>query len=295
MANVLLLRSTSQDGPDKYEEAFRSRGYTPISVPVLETVLKNLGDLKGSVLEGPFKLAFGGVIVTSARACEAWRVVMQEITDATSGPRDSGVSWSTVPFYVVGEATAKVLSEIYDAFPGSPYTPRDIRGAAESGTSERLAKFILEDLKDASGSKKLLYLTGDKNRDTLPNILAGGGFSLESLQVYESQGSSRFAEDLRQVLTSKPSGSDRWWIVYFAPSAADFVTPILRKHFNLQGAEPEQVNGGSLSTPQIAAIGPTTSTFLRDTLRLNVNVVPTRPVADALVSAIVHLDGGPRS
>ncbi|EMD32831.1 hypothetical protein CERSUDRAFT_143432 [Gelatoporia subvermispora B] len=307
MVNVLLLRSTPQDGPDKYEEAFRARGYNPVSVPVLETVLKNIENLRDVILEGPARRSYGGVIVTSARACEAWRATMQRIvkespasseqggraitgSHSTFGPNTSLVNWSTVSFYVVGEATAKALSDIVEAFPSSPYAPRDVRGAAESGTSDRLANFILEDLKDTSGSRQLLYLTGDKNRDTLPKILAGGGFTLESLQVYETQGSSTFAEDLRQALSSNISSSDRWWLVYFAPSAADFVTPTLREYFALRDVDSDRTGDAHLMRPRIAAIGPTTSTFLRDTLRLHVDVVPPRPSADALVSAIRNID-----
>jgi uroporphyrinogen-III synthase len=81
----------------------------------------------------------------------------------------------------------------------------DIRGGSEAGTSERLAHFILNDLPEREGVK-LLYLTGDKNRDTLPNILAESRVILDSAQVYATQGSSTFAEDLQKVIKSTPAG-----------------------------------------------------------------------------------------
>ena len=111
--------------------------------------------------------------------------------------------WSTIPFYTVGQATAAALSAIRESFPSSPYVPHDVRGAGESGTSEKLAHFIVSDLapsKEKGKGHKLFYLTGDKNRDTLPKILADAGIELDSLQVYATQGSSRFEEDLMNAL-----------------------------------------------------------------------------------------------
>ena len=111
-----------------------------------------------------------------------------------------------IPFYVVGEATAKALAAVSEIYGPGPCTPSDIRGGIQTGTSERLAHFILNDLPEREGNK-LLYLTGDKNRDTLPKILAGRCVALESLQVYETRSSSTFAKDLESVVTSTPAGN----------------------------------------------------------------------------------------
>lgn len=113
------------------------------------------------------------------------------------------VSWAHIPFYVVGETTASSLRDIATAYPG-PFAPQIIRGA-DSGGDERLAHFILDDLSSTRGTR-LLYLTGDKNRDTLPNILGGAGVELVNLQVYETRGSLRFEEDLREILEKTDSG-----------------------------------------------------------------------------------------
>lgn len=85
MANVLLLRSPTENAPDAYEEACRSRAYTPVSVPVLETVPRNLGDLKGIITQSSTQ-TYGGVIITSSRSCEAWRAVVQELYSSDAGP-----------------------------------------------------------------------------------------------------------------------------------------------------------------------------------------------------------------
>lgn len=102
--SVLLLRSPSEDadGPDKYEEAFRVRGYRSVSVPVLETVHKNLDRLaevlrrRGAIAAEDPGTRYAGVIVTSARACEAWRVAVQELSEQFgSGSEVSGMAGST--------------------------------------------------------------------------------------------------------------------------------------------------------------------------------------------------------
>ena len=83
MANVILLRVPSKDLPDTYESAFKSLGYNTVSVPVLQTVLANLDELTRIVASGPNSGGYDGVIITSGRACEAWR---QIVKDSLAGP-----------------------------------------------------------------------------------------------------------------------------------------------------------------------------------------------------------------
>lgn len=108
-----------------------------------------------------------------------------------------------MPFYAVGAATADSLSSISSS--SHPLLcPKDIRGAAESGTAELLAHFILSDLDTSAPGTKLLYLTGDKNRETLPSILKSSGVELMGLQVYATQGSKTFRTDLEEALRRVP-------------------------------------------------------------------------------------------
>lgn len=72
MVNVLFLREPSDDGPDRYHEVFRTAGYNPISVPVLETSFTNLNALGHIIEEGPTPRGLNGVVITSKRSCEAW-------------------------------------------------------------------------------------------------------------------------------------------------------------------------------------------------------------------------------
>lgn len=71
--------------------------------------------------------------------------------------------------------------------------------------------------------------------------------------------------------------------MYFAPSSADFVTPVLRERFALPYL---QENNTRPYMTRIAAIGPTTSTFLTDILKLRVDAVALKPSPDALVDAV---------
>lgn len=218
MANVLLLRAPTTDGPDKYESALSNLEYHPVSIPVLETVLVNLGDLQDLVKSGPNFLKVSGVIITSARSSEAWRDVVQRLVSAeavvagtcqyyqyTRALLRYAIDWTATPFYVVGQATATALEQISEVAGNTALAPRDIRGANETGNAEKLAHFILQDLTEDGTPRKLLYLTGDKNRDTLPTILQDGGVNLQPLQVYRTQGSSTFASELQSVLDSIPN------------------------------------------------------------------------------------------
>ncbi|KAI3612634.1 uroporphyrinogen-iii synthase [Moniliophthora roreri] len=284
---ALLLRAPSQDSEDKYEARFQASGYTSFSVPVLETVLTNIDELRRIIATGP-GIAYHGVIITSGRACEAWKEAVETL-EITSEFSDS---WQTKPFYVVGHATGSSLSEIYKQHPDSPFVPNSslIKGQ-DCGNADQLGRFIVDDLK--SSSARLLYLTGDKNRDTLPNILRDGNVGFQSLKVYETQGSSKFAEDLAFAVQETRNNHTevlRWWIIFFAPSAAQFVLPFLQEHFELPEETSNKSCDGSKPAARVAAIGPTTDTYLRETLHLRVDAMAAKPTPEDLVSAIVSFD-----
>ncbi|KAJ7608129.1 tetrapyrrole biosynthesis, uroporphyrinogen III synthase [Mycena polygramma] len=260
MSNFLLLRDPSQS-PDRYESVFSGAGYVPASIPVLETVLVNLEALTDTVRLGP---RHGAVIITSARACEAWRKAVDTLDSRQISNQES--DWSSTPFYVVGKSTASSLKAIRDAHPHSRLVPTDIRGES-SGTSEQLANFIIADLDSLppeSKQKPFLYLTGDKNRDTLPDILHNGNIEHGPLQI--------------------------WWIVFFAPSAAEFVVPFLRQQFDFRPAD--AITSLAKRAARIASIGPTTSTFLQEKLNISVDVVAPKPTPEDLLQAISAYDTG---
>lgn len=79
MKYVLLLRAREEDGPDRYEAAFEAKGYVPLSVPVLETALVHVDELRHKIVRGPDAEGLSGVIVTSKRAVEAWCEAIRSI------------------------------------------------------------------------------------------------------------------------------------------------------------------------------------------------------------------------
>jgi uroporphyrinogen-III synthase len=77
-----------------------------------------------------------------------------------------------------------------------------ILGAAQSGNSESLAHFILSDLPPRGAEGKLLYLTGDKNRDNFRQIMLENNIAVESFMVYETAARG----DLEEVVTRTAQG-----------------------------------------------------------------------------------------
>ena len=90
--NVVLLRTPAEEGLDNFEDAFNTRGYLAISVPVLETIFVNVGDLSSKIAAGPQNQSLAGVIVTSKRGLEACSNAVKSIVSADPGldPGDSG-------------------------------------------------------------------------------------------------------------------------------------------------------------------------------------------------------------
>ena len=217
-----------------------------------------------------------------------------------------------MPIYVVGAKTASSFrAAAVDDGPAS--TDIDIRGQV-SGSAADLARFVVQDVRGLAGATpRMLYLTGDKNRDVVMRVLAEGGVELETLRVYETRESPEFETRLSLVLEVAPKGASTsfsfslllllffwvlivhskdamyWWIVYFAPSTAGFVTPILAKYFHLVGSGTTE-GSENLIPARIAAIGPTTREFLLDQLRLCVDIMAQKPTPEGLVSALENHD-----
>ncbi len=178
---VLLLRTpAAPPGTDRYEAALKRASFRPLSLPVLETAFENLERLSRIVRGEDEEGTVDGVIVTSARAVDAC---------ADAG---ADIDWGAMRFYAVGPATATALRTQL------PNPPQDIRGT-ESGTAEQLARYIVQ---DATKEERLLYLTGDKNRETLPRVVTEGLGEgvLRELRVYATRAVQDFESCLERAL-----------------------------------------------------------------------------------------------
>lgn len=181
--HVLLFRLPSSE--DEYHLQLSFHGYSPHSISPLDTELCNIERLadfiySDSVSGSTNQHGFDGVIITSSRSIEA---LVAAIQSRKHGENKYLSKWRGTSFYVVGSKTASFL---HQALSGTSLRPDDIRilGATESGNAEKLAEFIINTIGDRK--QRLLYLTGDKNRDTLSNKLNEGRSNIElvSLQVY---------------------------------------------------------------------------------------------------------------
>ncbi|KAJ3570183.1 hypothetical protein NP233_g4574 [Leucocoprinus birnbaumii] len=307
MPNVILLRAPVESPPDPYESTLRDSSFNPFSLPVLETSLTHLPELQSLISSGPQSKAFTGVIITSKRSCEAWNTATKNLIGSTSHDDDllaklnaSLASWTSLPFYVVGKGTAAALQEFRGLCSDSnEKLTLDIRGQ-ETGTGEQLAHFILEDITKDRSSNGLLYLTGDKNRDTVPKILSSekahdNKIALHALQVYETHGATDFEKNLDSLITQAmpitDSGrsDDIWWIVFFAPSSSLFAYPMLRKHFNFISLDSPINSSTSIPTAKVAAIGQVTSAYLEEKLKIRVDAIAAKPSPEALSAALASV------
>lgn len=184
--SLILLRTPTQPPTAcPYSLAFSSSSSFPPSsihhLPVLYTTFDNLDrlvDILSTNANG-----YDGVIMTSARSADAWAAAAASLSlDPPSSDASTPVP-SLPPFFVVGQATRSAL---YDRTPAGRHRPEKngILGAEETGTGEALGRYILryfaeggntteeEGGMERSRTRRLLYLTGDKNRDILPSILS---------------------------------------------------------------------------------------------------------------------------
>ena len=95
-----------------------------------------------------------------------------------------------------------------------------------------------------------------------------------------------FIPIFKKFLNQSDIAFEKWWICFFAPSAAAFAVPILKDFFDLPA--PNAGRDLSASTDRVAAIGPTTSSFLRNDLGIYVDVVSLTPTPEDTVVAIVN-------
>jgi uroporphyrinogen-III synthase len=220
--------------PDPYRKVLEEGGYRVDVVPVLRFEFVR-GPALREVLERVD--TFGGLIVTSPRAVEA--LGRHEVL---IGP------WTSRTLYAVGPETARRAREL-------GFSPQ----GEEAGSADELADMIIDD----PPLKPLLFLSGNRRRDTLPDRLHAAELSFEELVVYETY--------VRDALVwpydehCRPN-----WIVFFSPSGID-------------AAEGNPLFAGS--DIRTAAIGSTTAAALRDR-GWSVHAVAEHPTPDALYKAL---------
>jgi uroporphyrinogen-III synthase len=290
---VLVLKERSiaaADGnqQDNYESALLNAGYTPVFLPVLSHNLVNINKITNTLAgdTADEDQSYSGVVFTSQRAAEAWS---QAGKDALEANRQPSQSWQKIPFYAVGPATAASLTRLHPSI--RPH-PSLILGADESGSAERLAGFIRTSHKKTQQQQQqptkstfpLLYLVGDKRKDSLPSLLSEQGIEMHEIQAYETYQSPTFEADYSALLDDNSQNSFEW-IIFFSPSGAKLLFPLLSKKHDNKESERTNVK------VKYAAIGPTTRDYLLSKNEVKVHAMANSPTPEALVSAMLAADG----
>lgn len=89
---VLLLRAPAPDagGKDPYEAQFASQNIRATSVPVYETAFTDLHEVQWIIETGAGFHGYKGVVVTSARAVEAWAKAAENVVKNSDGDHEKG-------------------------------------------------------------------------------------------------------------------------------------------------------------------------------------------------------------
>ncbi|GAA5876900.1 hypothetical protein JCM1840_002698 [Sporobolomyces johnsonii] len=290
-SHLILLRTPSTEpDQDPYALALSSSpDWTLHHLAILDTDFVNLPQLAQAIQHAQRGADYAGVIMTSARSADAWTLARALL------PSDEPPTPSSLPFFVVGLNTRTALLRS-----PSPPAPTSIHGASSTGTGDLLARYILEHrplLPTNSPNKPLLYLTGDKNRDTLPKLLTQAGVDIRPLQVYETTKRAGFDEALEarlRTISDQTDSDSRIWIALFSPSGAKAALASLRRLGLVPPPSPAGPADSSFPSfaprVRLAAIGPTTHDYLVHELGVAVHAVARRPEAGELVRAVLEAD-----
>lgn len=233
MPDVVLLRSADEDTPDRYVRSLGKAGREAVCEPVLSFRYP-----RQDVLH--FRLSqredYGGLIVTSPRALKAVAAVFDSDEEVQQ-------KWTMARTYVVGPTTAN--------------RARDL-GLHPNGEEAGEARELVSKIEIDRPAKPLLFLSGNKRRDDIPDGLFEAGVKYNELEVYVTETRS----DL-----SLPDGAE--WLVFFSPS----------------GLEAVEASGIDPHAYRLAAIGSTTAEALEDA-GYPVSAIAADPTPEALAAAI---------
>lgn len=281
---ILLVRSPRKPAhTDPYSSAFSSLShlYDIHHLPILETSFLNVSRLSSIIAAGA-EGKYSGVIICSVRSAEAWTM------GSARGKEKEIGDWSKIPFFVVGPATKDAVVVMTQG--EGLQTNQLVIGAKETGSGEKLGQFVVDHFQstDASPAPKLplLYLVGDKNRDTIRRILKEAEIPLENLQVYETHPSPTFESSLDSFLTTlkySPATPIICWFTLFSPSGSKPCLDALRNRGLIDSIERKGKNGLEI---RFAVIGPTTREYVEVDEGVTVHADAKSPDPKALVRAI---------
>ncbi|XP_075865831.1 uroporphyrinogen-III synthase isoform X2 [Microcebus murinus] len=142
--------------------------------------------------------------------------------------------WNAKSVYVVGNATASLVSKI----------GLDTEGE-NCGNAEKLAEYICS---REPSALPLLFPCGTLKREVLPKMLKDKGIPLESITVYQTTPHPAIQVNLRSYYATQGVPAS---ITFFSPSGVTYSL----KHI-------QELSGDSVDQIKFAAIGPTTARAL---------------------------------
>ena len=319
---VVLFRSPSDDYRACLAQDTRISGVH--FVPVLEERLHPPTDHTFRA----WLQRYSGFIFTSKRAVEsfaiAWRhhrsdssceladsscELVEGLAEDSSSPRNehdhaTDSAPMNLPCYVVGPATARAVRSManFPVFGEESGNAQTLAERIPHLHSKHLLRSSVSPL-DAATVKPLLFLCGDKRRDTIAvyfeqyrPVVEGTSIPIlvEEYQAYETVPSTSIPADLQSVLGHLLGNTARpIWLVFFSPSGVDAVWPCLEgllleldpMRFAERGVPAIQQSG-----LHIAAIGPTTMEHLQTVYHIPSSLLRMAniPSAEGLLECMIH-------
>lgn len=253
-------------------------------MPVLDFSFDRIDELASLLEAGPAH-RWRGVIVTSARSAEALQEAIYRISEQAMIAKPD---WSSIPFFAVGQATARALRGLKPSAGGGcfpPITGLCVLGADEAGSGKVLGAFIARyfgatpsdsgsfTVDDHRPTKllPLLYLTGAHQHPDLSNTLSSSEPPIPFVewQVYTAHPIPN--PTIQPSPSSLPS-----WVILFSPNSACLAFPQLKSLLENPRAP----------LLRFGAIGPSTRDSLKSILGRSPDAVASRPQPDALLEAI---------
>ncbi|KAM8782568.1 uroporphyrinogen-III synthase [Rhynchonycteris naso] len=253
---VLLLKDAKEDdgGRDPYVRELGLHGLEATLIPVLSFEFLSLPGFseKLSRPEG-----YGGLVFTSPRAVQAAQLSLEKAGSAEVWEESLKGKWNAKAVYVVGSATAALVSEL----------GLDAEGES-SGNAEKLAEYICS---REPSALPLLFPCGALKGEILPKMLKDKGIPMESLTVYQTVPHPGIRVNLSSYYSKQGVPAS---ITFFSPSGLTYSL----KHI-------QELSGDSISQIKFAAIGPTTARALA-AQGLPVSCTADSPTPRALAAGI---------
>uniref|UniRef100_A0A2M4AX44 Uroporphyrinogen-III synthase n=1 Tax=Anopheles triannulatus TaxID=58253 RepID=A0A2M4AX44_9DIPT len=258
MRNVVVILKSESENTDNYGALLEKHGYEPVFIPTLEFSFQRLDVLRDRLLS-PYK--YSGLIFTSPRSITAVR-------DALQGQKLKD-DWKTLENYCVGETSRDLIQRTLDL---------DTKGQ-HSGNASNLADFIKTDLYNKTVTLPFLFPCGNLKQDVLQNKLSEYGYSLDSVEVYETVPHRDLESNLLALFrseTEEPRGDRRIdSLLFFSPSGINYCAHVFEKHRI------------SLAGKKIIAIGPSTKKAIENK-GIQVHRTAEKPSPDYVIGALLQ-------